>query len=156
MKDILAEAYFGDDVNNKMTLMEAIVLLRRHDLINHGELAERAISVQSGVDKCDKNTRNIDLVSGVQIKSAQVTKAVTSDYYKAHFSLNSTAPILCVITNMIEGRQHFLHIPANARKHLSGNATNISFGTSGLYEDSTSQWWHYEVDSFEDLCELAK
>jgi hypothetical protein len=72
MRDVLAEAYFGVDVDNKMTLMEAIVLLRKHDLINHGELAERAISVQSGVQMCEKNTPNIDLVTGKQVKSAIV------------------------------------------------------------------------------------
>ena len=156
MRDELAEAYFGVDVDKKMTLMEAIVLLRRHNLLNHGELAERAISVQSGVAQCDKNTRNIDLVSGVQIKSAQVTKSVNSDYYKAHFGINTTAPMLCVITNLIEEKQYYLYIPPAAHSHLSGNAINISFGTSGLFEDSTSHWWGHKVDTFKELCELAK
>jgi hypothetical protein len=154
MRDVLAEAYFGDDVDNKMTLMEAIILLRRHELINHGELAERAISVQSGVQKCDKNTPNIDLVTGKQIKSANVTRSVSSDYYKAHLTTNTTAPILCVITNLIEGKQYFLHIPPKAHKHLNSNAISIPFGKDG--RGGTSQWWNYQVDSFEELCELAK
>jgi hypothetical protein len=154
MRDILAEAYFGVDVNKKMTLMEAIVLLRRHDLINHGELAERAISVASGVDMCDKNTPNIDLVTGKQIKSAQVKKAISSDHYKAHININTTAPMLCVVTNIIEGKQYFLHIPASAHKHLNSNAISIPFGKDGL--GGESQWWKYQVDSFEDLCNLAK
>ena len=37
MRDVLAEAYFGPDVDTKMSLMEAINLLRRHDLLNIGE-----------------------------------------------------------------------------------------------------------------------
>jgi hypothetical protein len=154
MKDVLAEAYFGIDVNNKMTLMEAIILLRKHDLINHGELAERAISVQSGVKMCDKNTPNIDLVTGKQIKSATVKKAATSEHYKAHISINTTAPMLCVVTNLIEEKQYFLHIPPSAHRHLGANAIAIPFGKDG--RGGTSQWWKYQVDSFEKLCELAK
>ena len=154
MREVLAEAYFGLDVDNKMTLMEAIVLLRKHDLINHGELAERAISVQSGVQMCDKNTPNIDLVTGVQIKSANVKKAITSDHYKAHISINTTAPMLCVVTNLIEEKQYFLHIPYSAHRHLYANAISIPFGKDGL--GGSSQWWEYQVDSFEDLCKMAK
>ena len=154
MRDVLAEAYFGVDVDKKMTLMEAIVLLRRHNLINHGELAERAISVQSGVDLCDKNTPSIDLVTGVQIKSAQVTKSSNGDHYKAHIGIKTTAPMLCVITNLIEGKQYFLHIPPSAHKHLSANTISIPFGRDGM--GGESQWWHHQVDNFEDLCELAK
>ena len=154
MRDVLAEAYFGVDVDNTMTLMEAVILLRRHDLINHGELAERAISVQSGVAMCDKNTPNIDLVSGKQIKSASVKKSISSDHYKAHISINTTAPMLCVVTNLIEGKQYFLHIPVSSHKHLTANAISIPFGKDGL--GGSSQWWNYQVDSFEKLCELAK
>ncbi len=154
MRDVLAEAYFGVDVDNKMTLMEAIVLLRKHDLINHGELAERAISVQSGVQMCDKNTPNIDLVTGKQVKSANVKRSVSSEHYKAHISINTTAPMLCVVTNLVEEKQYFLHIPPSAHRHLSANAISIPFGKDGL--GGASQWWEYQVDSFEDLCKLAK
>lgn len=154
MRDVLAEAYFGPDVDEKMTLMEAIILLRRHDLLNHGELAERAISVQSGVQTCDKNTPNIDLVSGKQIKSATVKKAVSSDHYKAHIGINTTAPMLCVITNLVEEKQYFLHIPPVAHRHLTANAISIPFGRDG--KGGSSQWWKYQVDSFEELCKFAK
>jgi|LauGreDrversion4_2_1035121.scaffolds.fasta_scaffold773457_2 hypothetical protein len=155
MKDILAETYFGPDIHTQMTLMEAINILRRHDLLNIGELAERAISVQSGIDMCDKNTPNIDLVTGKQIKHATVKKPASSRYYTAYISINTDAPILCVITNPIAGEQYFLHIPYHAHSHLSGNCISINFGTDGL-TPSCSQWWNYEIDSFEELCELAK
>jgi hypothetical protein len=154
MRDVLAETYFGADVDNKMTLMEAINLLRRHDLLNIGELAERAISVQSGIDMCGKNTPNIDLVTGKQIKHATVKMPASSDYYLAYISINTTAPILCVITNPVINEQYFLHIPYKAFRHLSGNCISISFGKDG--HPGSSIWWHYEVDSFDELCELAK
>ena len=154
MRDILAETYFGDNVDTQMSLMDAINMLRTHDLLNIGELAERAISVLSGVQLCDKNTPNIDTVTGKQIKHAQVKKPASSDYYLAYISINTTAPILCIITNPIEKKQYFLHIPYNAFSHLSGNCICISFGKDGL--ESTSHWWRFQVDSFKELCELAK
>ena len=155
MRDILAETYFGFDIDKKMSLMEAINLLRRHDLLNIGELAERAISVQSGVKMCDKNTPNIDLVTGKQIKHATVKKPASSDRYMAYITTNTRAPILCVITNPINSKQYFLHIPYNAHKHLTGSCISVGFGTDGK-TPANSHWWNYEVDSFEKLCELAK
>ena len=154
MRDILAETYFGADVNNKMTLMEAINLLRSHDLLNSGELAERAISVRSGIDMCRKNTPNIDLVTGKQIKHATVKKAGTRLFYRASISINTTAPILCVITNPFDGEQYFLHIPYSAHRYLTGNCITIPFGKDG--QGGASRWWAYQVDSFQELCDLAK
>ena len=155
MKDVLAETYFGPEINTQMSLMDAINLLRKHDLLNIGELAERAISVQSGVGLCDKNTPNIDTVTGKQIKHAQVKRPASSDYYIAYISIKTTAPILCVITNPISGLQYFLHIPYNAFSHLSGSCISILFGKDGR-TPSDSHWWRFRVRSFEDLCELAK
>jgi hypothetical protein len=137
-----------------MSLDNAINLLLSKNLINVGELAEQAISKKSGVAMCGKNTANIDLVSGVQIKYSTVKKPASSKYYIAYISINTTAPILCVINNPVLNEQYFLHIPYRAFKHLSGNCINIVFGKDG--HPGTSQWWHYEVDSFEQLCELAK
>jgi hypothetical protein len=156
MRDVLAETYFGKSIHSTMTLMEAINLLRKHDMLNIGELAERAISVKSNVRLCAKNTPDIDLVSGKQIKHATVTKSVSSDYYKAYISIkNTTAPLLCVITNPYENRQYFLHIPPEAYRYRDGNTIAISFGRDGR-SSGTSIWWNYEVSSFNKLCELAK
>jgi hypothetical protein len=155
MRDVLAETYFGPDIDKKMSLMEAINLLRRHDLLNIGELAERAISVQSGVKMCDKNTPNIDLVTGKQIKHATVKKPASENHYKAYITINTRAPILCVITNPINNKQYFLHIPFSAHRHLSGSCIAIGFGRDGR-TPANSHWWRFEVNSFEELCELAK
>ena len=103
---------------------------------------------------CNKNTANIDLVSGVQIKYSTVKKPASSGYYMAYISINTTAPILCVITNPVTKEQYFLYIPYSAFSHLRGNCISICFGKNG--SPSPSQWWNYEVDSFDDLCELAK
>ena len=69
-------------------------------------------------------------------------------------SINTTAPILCVIYNPVLDEQYFFHIPYSAFRHLNGNCISISFGKDG--HPGSSIWWHYEVESFEELCELAK
>ena len=154
MNNALTQTLFGNKLLTTMSLESAINLLLSKNLINVGELAEQAISKKSGVAMCGKNTANIDLVSGVQVKSATVTMPASSNRYLAYISINTTAPILCVITNPVLDEQYFLHIPYRAFKHLSGNCINISFGKDG--HPRSSQWWHYQVDSFEELCELAK
>ena len=154
MNNALTQTIFGNELHAHMSLLDAISLLGSKNLINVGELAEQAISKKSGVAMCSKNTANIDLVSGVQIKYATVKMSASSDYYRAYISINTTAPILCVINNPVINEQYFLHIPYRAFRHLSGNCISISFGTDG--QPGSSIWWQYEIDSFEELCELAK
>jgi hypothetical protein len=155
MSNALTQTLFGNELFTTMSLENAINLLLSKNLINVGELAEQAISKKSGVAMCGKNTANIDLVSGVQVKYSTVMKSASSEYYRAYIGINTTAPILCVITNpVLNNKQYFLHIPYRAFRHLRGNCINISFGKDG--EPRPSQWWHYQVDSFDELCELAK
>lgn len=154
MNNALTHTIFGNELLKMMSLDSAISLLLSKNLINVGELAEQAISKKSGVAMCGKNTANIDLVSGVQIKYSTVKMPASSDRFLAYISINTTAPILCVINNPVLNTQYFLHIPYSAFRHLSGNCIAISFGTDG--HPGSSQWWNYEVDSFEELCELAK
>jgi hypothetical protein len=154
MSNPLLTTIFNKQLHQTMSLKEAIDLLFSHDLINVGELAEQAVSKLSGVELCERNTPNIDLVSGKQIKHAIVRKAASSDYYRAHIGIRTNAPILCVITNPKLNQQYYLHIPYQAFRHLDGNAINISFGRDGW--PRSSQWWEYEVSSFKKLCELAK
>lgn len=153
--DILFETVFGNHLQDKMTLEKAIHLLAEHDLINIGELAELAISKKSGVGLCEKNMPEIDLVSGKQIKHARTNPHANSGRLLAHISIKgSTAPILAVVTERKRNKQYFFHIPYQARAHLCGNAIAIPFDDMGY--PGSSQWWQYEVDSFEELCELAK
>ena len=153
--NVLFEAIYGHHLEDKMTLQQAIHLLSSHNLINIGELAEIAISKKSGVSLCDRNTPEVDLVSGVQIKHAQTNPYANSGRLLAHISIKGTqAPILAVVTERKRNKQYFFHIPYKARAHLCGNAISIPFDDMGY--PGSSQWWQYEIDSFEELCELAK
>ena len=154
MNNVLTETLFGDMLLTRMSLKKAFDFLLSKNLINVGELAEQAISKKSGIAMCSKNTSNIDLVSGTQIKYSTVKKPASSEYYLAYISINTTAPILCVINNPVIDQQYFLHIPYRAFQHIRGSCISIVFGKDGC--PSPSKWWHHEVDSFEQLCELAK
>jgi hypothetical protein len=158
MKDILVETVFGNTLEKLMTLKDAIELLTKANLIDVGELAERAISIKSEVDQCDKNTPNIDLVSGKQVKHAQTNpdNRGKMSNLRAYISIKGiTAPILAVVTERVTKKQYFFYFPYKSFSMYSANTFSICFNSySG---EPASGWaWNYEVDSFEKLCELAK
>jgi hypothetical protein len=153
MNNELTQAVFGNKLDKKYTLSAVLTALNKMDLLNIGELAELAISKKSGIKKCSKMTENIDLESGYQIKHAR-THMRPNGYWIATVSRNTTAPILLVISETKTKKQYFFHIPYTAHRHLSGNTIGISFGAHGW--PSSGQWWAYEVESFEKLCELAR
>jgi hypothetical protein len=155
MSNVLFKTIFGKELTTEMTLERAIHILSEHNLINIGELAELAISKKSGVALCEKNTPEVDLVSGVQIKHAQTNPRSNSGRLLAHVSIKGTrAPILAVVTERKRNKQYFFHIPYRARAHLTGNAIAIPFDDMGY--PGSSQWWEYQVSNFDELCNLAK
>lgn len=130
MSNILVETVFKNDLMKKMTLKDAIDLLMKDNMIDIGELAERAISIKSGIDQCDKNTPNIDLVSGKQIKHAQTNPdhvgKVSS--LKAHISIRGiTAPILAVVTERVTKNQYFFYFPYKSFCMYNANTFSICF-----------------------------
>ena len=155
MSNILVETVYELRLKETMTLEQAFDMLFKDDLINTGKLTELAVSKRSGVAMCTPCTPNIDLVSGKQIKYATVTRPESSDYYGATVSRNTTADILLVITNPVENyKQYFLYIPYSEHFHLSGNTITVPFGRHGT--SGQSKWWHFQIDSFDKLCEMAK
>jgi hypothetical protein len=158
MSNILVETVFGNRLAKQMTLKDAIDLLTKANLIDIGELAERAISIKSGISQCDKNTPNIDLVSGKQIKHAQTNPdnvgKVSS--LKAYITIRGiTAPILAVVTERVTKKQYFFYFPYKSFSMYNANTFTICFnGKTG--KPATGWAWDYEVESFEKLCELAK
>jgi hypothetical protein len=160
MANVLLETVFGKKLKNTYTLEQAFEIFAEHDLIEVGELAEKAISKKSGVDQCDKNTPEIDLVTGVQIKHAQTNpngnSIISQNCLKAWFGIkNTSAPILLVVTERLTKQQYFFHIPYSSYKHVNANAISIPFELDGTPRRS-NHWWRHEIDTWEQLCELAK
>ena len=158
MSNILLETIFGSKLKNTYTLKEAFDIFSKQNLIDIGELAEKAISKKSGVAQCEKNTPNIDLVSGKQIKHAQTNPdnvgMVSS--LKAYITIKGiTAPILAVITERVTKKQYFFYFPYKSFNMYCGNTFSICF--NGKTGEPASGWaWEYEVKDWKELCELAK
>lgn len=158
MSNILIETVFKNELMNTMTLKDAIELLTKNNLIDIGELAERAISIKSGVDRCSKNTPNIDLVSEKQIKHAQTNpdNLGKAGNLRAHISIKGiTAPILAVVTERVTKKQYFFYFPYSSFSMYDANTFSICFN-SNTGEPASGWAWGYEVASFAKLCKMAK
>lgn len=156
MVNDLTKTVFGRKLNKTYKLADVLSMLDEMNLLQCGELAEQAISKKSGVSQCTKNTPAIDLVTGVQIKHARTHfNKERPHVQKAYIGIKgTTAPILAVVTEQVTGKQFFLNIPYKARRHLNGNTIAVQFDKDG--NPNPSQWWEHKVDSFADLCKLAK
>lgn len=154
----LYSTIFGSDLDKSFKLSEAIKILEARNLINVGEVAEQAISIGSGVELCSKNTPEIDLVSGKQIKRG-LTNPDTQWHkgtLQAFCSIrNHTSTILFVATERLTNKEYYFVFPYDAYKWQNGNTISIPFWLSGSPKRS-NKWWAYEVKSFAELCELAK
>jgi hypothetical protein len=158
MSNVLLETVFGDKLKQQYTLLEAYKLFSEFGLIAHGELAEKAISKQSGVQQCAKNEPGMDLVSGVQIKSAETNYKTQahSGTLKAHISIKGhTEKILAVVTETETKKQYFFCFPYSSYSHYNGNTFCIPFELSGKPRRKNERW-NYEIESWEELCKLAK
>lgn len=153
MNDILLETIFGDQLHETMTLADALLIIKQKKLFDIGKLAEQAISKKSGVKLCKNNQENIDLITGKQIKHGTTNKTSDGIRQKASIGTNTTAPILAVITETVTGAQYFLHIPYKDHKNLKGSLV-IYFENDGT--PCPSKWWNNEVQTFDQLCDLAK
>ena len=158
MSNVLLETIFGQKLKKQYSLEEAFDLFNSMDLIAHGELAEKAISKKSGVQQCAKNQPGMDLVSGVQIKSA-ATNYETQAYsgsLRAYITIKShTETILAVVTETLTRKQYFFCFPYSAYSHYNANTFVVPFGLDGTPRRSNDRW-RYEVKSWHELCELAK
>ena len=125
MSCVLKETVFGERLNEQMSLSDAIDLLSDLDLINIGELGEKAVSIQTGISQCVKNTPNIDLLNGIQIKTAQTNPDnPTKGFLKAWFTIkNCTAPIAVIVTERVTKKQYFFYIPYSGYKHIITTST---------------------------------
>ena len=158
MANQLLETVFGSQLGNTMSLQAAFELFDSRNLIAHGELAEQAVSLASGVDQCAKNTPGMDLVNGLQIKYAQ-TNYDTQSYsgtLKGHISIkNHTETILAVVTETTTKQQYFFVFPYSAYRHLYGNTFTVPFDLYG--NPRKSHWsWDYQVADWRALVARAK
>ena len=134
-------------------MAEAFKALLDMDLINIGEAGEQTISNASGVDRCSRNTAKIDLVSGVQIKTAQTypDKGLLQAYFAPG---NTRAPILLMVVERLTGKEYFFSFSYNRYKSKIGSSICIPFELDGTPRRH-NHWWDNEI-TFRELQKLAK
>ena len=149
----MVEHLLGEQATKKVTMAEAFKALLDMDLINIGEAGEQTISNASGVGRCSRNTAKIDLVSGVQIKTAQTypDKGALQAYFAPG---NTRAPILLMVVERLTGKEYFFSFSYNRYKSKIGSSICIPFELDGTPRRH-NHWWDNEI-SFSELQKLAK
>ena len=151
--NFMVEHLLGDQATEKVTLAQAFKVLLHMDLINIGEAGEQTISNASGVDRCSRNTAKIDLVSGVQIKTAQTYP--DNDKLQAFFASGRTrAPILLMVVERLTGKEYFFSFKYNHYKERIGSSICIPFESDGSPR-RCNHWWDHEI-TFSELRRLAR
>jgi hypothetical protein len=151
--NFMVEHLLGAQATEKVTLAEAFKVLLDMDLINIGEAGEQTISNASGIDRCSRNTAKIDLVSGVQIKTAQTYP--DNDKLQAFFAPGRTrAPILLMVVERLTGKEYFFSFKHNDYKHRIGSSICIPFESDGSPR-RYNYWWDHEI-TFGELRKLAR
>lgn len=152
MNNALTRAVFGRKLNKSYTLAETLSMLNDMELLQIGELAELAISEHSGVALCAKNTPEVDTVTGKQIKHAQTHPERGN--MRAHFGIDTSAPILLVVSENLTKQQYYFHVPYKDYRHMNAKTISIPFNEDGSPKRS-NKWWNNEVNDFNELCALA-
>ncbi len=165
MNNELTQTVFGEQLFIKFTLAEAIGLIHSKNLLNIGELAEKAISIKANVAQARACQEGYDVVndhgSRLEIKHGQTHLNTRQNGMVAWLSKkNKTAHMLAVITETVTNKQYYFAIPHSAYSQVEGNAFDIIFDLDGSPikirpRSSYPSWWQYEVKSFADLCAIA-
>jgi len=151
--NFMIEQLLGNQAQEKVTFAEAFKTLLYMDLINIGQVGEQTISNASGVARCPRNTAKIDLVSGVQIKTAQTypDKGKLDAYFAPG---NTKAPILLMVIERLTGKEYFFFFKYKDYKNTIGSSNCLPFLLDGTPRRS-NHWWDYDITS-SDLCKLAR
>jgi len=164
MDNDLTYAVFGNQLGIKFTMAEAISLLHEQGLINIGELAEKAISNKARLEQAPRCQEGYDFINQngvpIEVKHGQTHLTPNGTKMDAWISKrNKTAHILAIVTESVTGKQYYFSIPYKAYSTVNANAFDITFTLSGKpiknRPRSRHNWWAYEVESFDALCDIA-
>ena len=156
-------ALFGQEMLRKrMSVGKFLRLLDNMELIDIGELAERAKAKTSGVALCKKNTKGIDTVNGVQIKSVKSRPEPNVTGIRASVSPQSSrGPLAITVTETITDKQWYFWIPL--REAHKANCIKITFNADGTprrgkgrCDSYLPDWWNFKVEDYKTLCKLIK
>jgi hypothetical protein len=161
MVNDLTLALFGPQaLDQHMSFKDALTLLQELDLINIGELAEKAVAKKIGVEQTSRCYSAWDLVNGWEIKHGQTHINDTGTQRRAYIAgmRNKTTTLRVVITERLTGKLYFFKVPFDAYKDYRSSSLQWAFDVDGRPQRKPQRltcrpnYWNYEVDSFEELC----
>ena len=163
MVNDLTVTLFGEQaLNQKMTFKDTLSLLQELDLINVGELAEKAVAKKTGIEQTNRCHCSYDLINGWEIKHGQARlnrKGTQRNAYIAGME-NKTGLLRVVITELLTGKLYFFKVPYHAYVNCKSSSLSWTFETDGtprrqFVKPGSSRrpnFWDFEVASFDELC----
>ena len=163
MVNDLTLSLFGEQALNKqMSFKDTLTLLQELDLINIGELAEKAIAKKVGVAQMARCNMSHDLENGWEIKHGQSHLQASGTQRKAYIAgmENKFCTLRVVITELLTGKLYFFKIPYEAYSDYSTSSLSWAFNLDGSPQreflrpgkSSRPNFWKFEVTSFDELC----
>jgi hypothetical protein len=160
MVNELTLSVFGEEALNKQyTLSRILSMLNNANLINIGELAERAVANKAKTTQVARCNQGFDLANGWEIKHGQSNPQKDSNQRVAYIAgfKNKTTDLRTIITETLTGKLYFFKIPYSYYSKVRAQSIAVQFFSDGRpsrvrRHSSCYNIWNYEVESFEKLC----
>jgi len=159
VNDLTVTLFGHQALNNQMTFKDVLSLLQELDLIDIGELAEKAISKKTGIRQLARCHASADLENGWEIKHGQAhlnKKGTQRNAYIAGLK-NKTETLRVVITERLTGKLYFFKVPYESYKDYKDSSLTWPFNVDGSpkrdsYTITRPSYWDFEVADFDELC----
>jgi hypothetical protein len=160
VNDLTITLFGHQALNQQMSFKDTLSLLQELDLINIGELAEKAVAKKTGVKQTGKCNPEYDLENGWEIKHGQAhlnAKGTQRNAYIAGMQ-NKMGTLRIVITERLTGKLYFFKVPYRAYKDYRTSSLTWAFEVDGTPRRipkaamSRPCYWDYEVANFDELC----
>ena len=160
MVNELTLSVFGEEaLNKKYSLSTILSILNNANLINIGELAERAVANKANTTQVSRCNRGFDLDNGWEIKHGQTNPKYNSNQRVAYIAgfKNKTTDLRTIITETLTGKLYFFKIPYSYYSIVRGQSIAFQFFSDGRpsrirRDPSCYNAWDYEIESFKELC----
>ena len=160
VNDLTITLFGRQALNKQMSFKDTLSLLQDLDLIDIGELAEKAVAKKTGVKQTSKCQEGYDLENGWEIKHGQAhlnAKGTQRNAYIAGMQ-NKTGTLRIVITERLTGKLYFFKVPFKAYRDYCTSSLQWAFEVDGTPRRipkaamSRPCYWDYEVNNFNELC----
>jgi hypothetical protein len=160
VNDLTVTLFGHQALNKQMSFKDTLTLLQSLDLIDIGELAEKAVAKKAGVKQSGKCQTAYDLENGWEIKHGQSHISNSKTQRNAYIAgmRNKTGTLRVVITERLTGNLYFFKVPFKAYKDYRSSSLMWAFELDGTPRRvpkaamSRPCYWDYEVSSFNELC----